>query len=375
MLFFFLALGVVVVVVHYFCTENWSSPADGVGAAAAGRRRAGVDGDHRMPPRSSSGGVALLDPTRRPGIRLPADFRPWVGRDPHSSLGAGGHDPKRAKGKRRSRCHRPSLNLENLDTRCCTIRPSIAWRASTAWRRPTPTPTTSSAGRPSPRRPARVSGVAFWNRSVRKLGERKSPAANQKLMEFHQHLMQDLDGGGGGIRIEDVHFEANHSQIDENTKLKTKLKTGNEPGQETLGPLAPSSYKTHLKLSIRHLTIKDFGSYRCVAKNPRGETDGTIKIYRKSCGISLSNTPSARNNKKKEASIAALPLSVQEHQRASFHRATLSSYWPKTEIDGSDGPARFLRFFLWCLFAASIQGTNRRVALVFATQVAASRFA
>ncbi len=97
-----------------------------------------------------------------------------------------------------------------------------------------------------------------------------------------------------------MHFEANHSQIDENTKLKTKLKTGNEPGQETLGPLAPSSYKTHLKLSIRHLTIKDFGSYRCVAKNPRGETDGTIKIYRKSCGISLSNTPSARNNKKKK---------------------------------------------------------------------------
>lgn len=43
----------------------------------------------------------------------------------------------------------------------------------------------------------------------------------------------------------------------------------------------PSSYMTHLKLTVRHLTAKDYGPYRCVARNPRGETDGTIKIYRK----------------------------------------------------------------------------------------------
>ncbi|KAI9553893.1 hypothetical protein GHT06_019163 [Daphnia sinensis] len=43
--------------------------------------------------------------------------------------------------------------------------------------------------------------------------------------------------------------------------------------------LNPSSYMTHLKLTIRHLTVRDYGPYRCVAKNPRGETDGTIKIY------------------------------------------------------------------------------------------------
>ena len=43
----------------------------------------------------------------------------------------------------------------------------------------------------------------------------------------------------------------------------------------------PSSYMTDLKLTIRHLTAKDYGPYRCVAKYPRGETDGTIKIYRK----------------------------------------------------------------------------------------------
>ena len=44
---------------------------------------------------------------------------------------------------------------------------------------------------------------------------------------------------------------------------------------------------THLKLTVRHLTAKDYGPYRCVAKNPRGETDGTIKIYRKSTDPSI----------------------------------------------------------------------------------------
>ncbi|XP_069180911.1 lachesin isoform X2 [Procambarus clarkii] len=38
-------------------------------------------------------------------------------------------------------------------------------------------------------------------------------------------------------------------------------------------------YKIHMLLTVRYLTEHDFGTYRCVAKNPRGETDGTIKIY------------------------------------------------------------------------------------------------
>ncbi|XP_065577071.1 lachesin-like isoform X2 [Artemia franciscana] len=39
------------------------------------------------------------------------------------------------------------------------------------------------------------------------------------------------------------------------------------------------TYKTHMKLTIKYVTPKDFGTYRCVAKNPRGETDGQIKLY------------------------------------------------------------------------------------------------
>lgn len=39
------------------------------------------------------------------------------------------------------------------------------------------------------------------------------------------------------------------------------------------------SYKTHMKLTIFSVTADDFGVVKCVAKNPRGETDGTIRLY------------------------------------------------------------------------------------------------
>ncbi|XP_037775789.1 uncharacterized protein LOC119572909 [Penaeus monodon] len=34
-----------------------------------------------------------------------------------------------------------------------------------------------------------------------------------------------------------------------------------------------------MKLTIRSLKAEDFGSYKCVAKNSRGETEGLIKLY------------------------------------------------------------------------------------------------
>ncbi|XP_069978479.1 lachesin-like [Penaeus vannamei] len=39
------------------------------------------------------------------------------------------------------------------------------------------------------------------------------------------------------------------------------------------------SYLTHMKLTISNLKKGDFGSYKCVAKNSRGETEGLIKLY------------------------------------------------------------------------------------------------
>ncbi|XP_055905768.1 lachesin-like isoform X1 [Eupeodes corollae] len=38
-------------------------------------------------------------------------------------------------------------------------------------------------------------------------------------------------------------------------------------------------YKTHMKLTILSVSSGDDGIYKCVAKNPRGETDGIIRLY------------------------------------------------------------------------------------------------
>ncbi|XP_061513627.1 lachesin [Anopheles gambiae] len=38
-------------------------------------------------------------------------------------------------------------------------------------------------------------------------------------------------------------------------------------------------YKTHMRLHIYNIQQTDYGTYKCVAKNPRGETDGTIRLY------------------------------------------------------------------------------------------------
>ncbi|KAF5299032.1 hypothetical protein FQR65_LT09495, partial [Abscondita terminalis] len=39
------------------------------------------------------------------------------------------------------------------------------------------------------------------------------------------------------------------------------------------------AYKTHMRLTINNIHQTDYGTYKCVAKNPRGETDGTIRLY------------------------------------------------------------------------------------------------
>ncbi|XP_026465262.1 protein CEPU-1-like [Ctenocephalides felis] len=43
--------------------------------------------------------------------------------------------------------------------------------------------------------------------------------------------------------------------------------------------LGSPSYKMHMKLTIMNIQHSDYGTYKCVAKNPRGETDGTIRLY------------------------------------------------------------------------------------------------
>ncbi|XP_042873394.1 lachesin-like [Penaeus japonicus] len=39
------------------------------------------------------------------------------------------------------------------------------------------------------------------------------------------------------------------------------------------------TYKTYMRLVIHNITHEDFNTYRCIAKNSLGETDGSIKLY------------------------------------------------------------------------------------------------
>lgn len=45
--------------------------------------------------------------------------------------------------------------------------------------------------------------------------------------------------------------------------------------------IVDNAYKVHMKLTIKSVGLSDYGSYKCVSKNSLGETDGTIKLYRK----------------------------------------------------------------------------------------------
>ncbi|XP_069947300.1 lachesin-like isoform X2 [Cherax quadricarinatus] len=43
--------------------------------------------------------------------------------------------------------------------------------------------------------------------------------------------------------------------------------------------VAESSYKVYMKLRIRRVEPQDIGTFRCIAKNSLGETDGAIRVY------------------------------------------------------------------------------------------------
>ena len=40
-----------------------------------------------------------------------------------------------------------------------------------------------------------------------------------------------------------------------------------------------SVFKVEMSLTITRMLGRDYGKYKCVAKNPRGQTDGTISVY------------------------------------------------------------------------------------------------
>lgn len=38
-------------------------------------------------------------------------------------------------------------------------------------------------------------------------------------------------------------------------------------------------FRAHMKLTIKGLSVGDFGNYRCISKNSLGETEGSIRVY------------------------------------------------------------------------------------------------
>lgn len=38
-------------------------------------------------------------------------------------------------------------------------------------------------------------------------------------------------------------------------------------------------FRAHMKLTIKSLSLGDFGNYRCISKNSLGETEGSIRVY------------------------------------------------------------------------------------------------
>lgn len=45
--------------------------------------------------------------------------------------------------------------------------------------------------------------------------------------------------------------------------------------------ITENSYRTLMKLTVKHLQSNDFGTYKCISKNSLGETEGTIRLYGK----------------------------------------------------------------------------------------------
>ncbi|KAL1380159.1 hypothetical protein pipiens_020268, partial [Culex pipiens pipiens] len=68
--------------------------------------------------------------------------------------------------------------------------------------------------------------------------------------------------------------------------------------------LIDNAYKVVMKLSIKVVSQADFGSYKCIAKNSLGETDGTIKLYKlpKSAINSVEAFEGRRKNKSRKGS-------------------------------------------------------------------------
>ncbi|XP_017794423.1 PREDICTED: lachesin-like, partial [Habropoda laboriosa] len=110
---------------------------------------------------------------------------------------------------------------------------------------------------------------------------------------------------GYAVTLE-CHTEAHPTSLNYWTREDGVMIHENNKYRATSTPEKPS-YKTHMTLTIYDLQDEDYGSYKCVAKNPRGETDGTIRLYSKcqSTPPSTSPSPSTTEMPKKDWELMA----------------------------------------------------------------------
>ncbi|XP_012136838.1 lachesin isoform X2 [Megachile rotundata] len=135
---------------------------------------------------------------------------------------------------------------------------------------------------------------------------------------------------GSAVTLE-CHTEAHPTSLNYWTREDGVMIHESSKYKVTSTPEKPS-YKTHMTLTIYDLQDEDVGTYKCVAKNPRGETDGTIRLY-KSTPPSTSPSPSTTEMPKKDwelmaemnNSVYGNPSSLTIHNEKSMKPDSASS--------------------------------------------------
>ena len=73
----------------------------------------------------------------------------------------------------------------------------------------------------------------------------------------------------------EIYFHKNFREIDFTKKISF---LGHNIGHKYKVLKHVEKHVTKVTLVILDVSLRDFGSYSCVAKNPLGESDGTIKL-------------------------------------------------------------------------------------------------
>lgn len=77
--------------------------------------------------------------------------------------------------------------------------------------------------------------------------------------------------------------------------------------------ITENSYRTLMKLTVKHLQSNDFGTYKCISKNSLGETEGTIRLYEITVPSASPHEREAMTSRANENSYVAItkPSAVQ----------------------------------------------------------------